>query len=415
MFQGDEHDIHDAPKSLTKRLKGDDGPWRPVNTHRKPQTHLILTNETREGTHSRKESGSDRLEKHNTPRRGTYLSHIIQALSSKPEGMTIHGILEWLRSNGVYQVDEEEKFRDGVRVALRRQTESKNRQVWEYQDTTSSKALWKLDNVSTPERSVHASCTIHHSSKKGPSVEHSIQTNEETQPVDNTPATAAPPANAQHVSATLEQNHAGAMTSGLPRTEWGHGYFREDSRIESSAPDNNVRAETDTQGRIASPTLDPVKNVRTPSRIETRTHQQGKYAVASTSANVEPNPWQAEAIQEPTNNAISEEGKNERDYGAIVRELQRLRRERKTQEQKVKIELEAVPDIAVLQKNADEATAKEVELASLAEEAQQKAEDERRKLKDAMLQKSQAKALEEYLERICRRSHDLRRQLDIDD
>jgi len=111
----------------------------------------------------------------------------------------------------------------------------------------------------------------------------------------------------------------------------------------------------------------------------------------------------------------SGQDKGNLDYGVIVQELQRLKRERKTIEQEVEMEREALPDTNALQKSADQATAKEAEAARLAEEARQQAETERSRLQEALARRSRMVALDEQLQHIRQSSLSLRLRLDIDD
>lgn len=73
-----------------------------------------------------------------------------------------------------------------------------------------------------------------------------------------------------------------------------------------------------------------------------------------------------------------------------------------------------MPDIKALSQCAEKATAEEMELVRIAEEAARKAEDERSKLRGAMEQEYRLKASEQGLSQNRYRAYHLMRRLGID-
>lgn len=226
-------------------------------------------------------------------------------------------------------------------------------------------------------------------------------------------ASATPRANAPETLATLP-NQADTTVKDPPRNGLEHGSIHGNS----PAPQANVRAGSESHNPNTSLSHTATTHIQGLNCITTPTPHHGVHTEGGTAADVGARPSQAGLNQKSstgTSRAINEQDKDSPDYGEIVRQLQRLKRERKTQEQEIEAERKALPDTSALQESAEEATAREVELKRLAEEARQKAEVERSKLKDALTQKSRVIALEEQLERLRRSSHSLRLQLEIDD
>lgn len=73
-----------------------------------------------------------------------------------------------------------------------------------------------------------------------------------------------------------------------------------------------------------------------------------------------------------------------------------------------------MPNIMALRQCAEKASAEEMELTRMAEEAGRKSEDERSKLRDAMEQEYELKTSEQGLSQNRHRAYHLMRQLGID-
>jgi hypothetical protein len=146
---------------------------------------------------------------------------------------------------------------------------------------------------------------------------------------------------------------------------------------------------------------------------------------AAVSISVAPN-------NEPTNTVESQapadpcddsgrDGKDEPDYGHIVRELHRLKQERKLQAQKIEAGHDSLSDVNTLTQSAsdaqcaaDEAQRAADEAQRVADEKQRNAETANRAVEDAQAKQSQLAADKLYLEQLIRDSTSLRVQLDID-
>lgn len=135
---------------------------------------------------------------------------------------------------------------------------------------------------------------------------------------------------------------------------------------------------------------------------------------------------------EPTNTVESQapadpcddsrrDSKDEPDYGQIIRELHRLRQERKLRAQKIEVGQNSLPDVNTLtqsasdaQRAADVAQRAADEAQRIADEAQRAAETAKKAVEDAQEKQSQLAADKLYLEKLIRDSTSLRVQLDID-
>lgn len=98
----------------------------------------------------------------------------------------------------------------------------------------------------------------------------------------------------------------------------------------------------------------------------------------------------------------------------IVQELRSLKEQRVTWRQYIAVQKRAMPDIKALSQCAEQATAEEMELVRIADEAARKAEDERSKLRNAMEQEYRLKASEKGLSQNRHRAYHLMRRLGID-
>lgn len=116
-----------------------------------------------------------------------------------------------------------------------------------------------------------------------------------------------------------------------------------------------------------------------------------------------------------------QDGKDEPDYGQIVRELHRLKQERKLQAQKIDAGHDSLPDVSTLtqsasdaQRAADGAQRAADEAQRIADEAQRAAETAKKAVEDAQVKQSQLAADKLYLEKLNKDAASLRAELDID-
>lgn len=98
----------------------------------------------------------------------------------------------------------------------------------------------------------------------------------------------------------------------------------------------------------------------------------------------------------------------------IVQELRSLKEQRVTWRRYIAVQRRAMPNITALRQCAEQAIAEETKLARMAEEAGRKAEDERRKVRDAMEQEYRLKSSEQGLSQNRHRAYHLMRQLGLD-
>jgi hypothetical protein len=139
-------------------------------------------------------------------------------------------------------------------------------------------------------------------------------------------------------------------------------------------------------------------------------------AARSISATLDNQPFNTEERQGPADSYDhnGRDGKDEPDYGQIVRDLHRLKQERKMQEQKIEAGRNCLPDVSTLTQSASDARRAADEAQRIADETQRAAETAKKAVEDAEAKQSQLAADELYLEKLTKDSTSLRAQLDID-
>lgn len=255
-----------------------------------------------------------------------------------------------------------------------------------------------------------------HSSTEGPSPIFTIHSIEEARLRSTTRTLPTPNANTLATTSTL-QDQADATVEDSPRNDLEQERTHIHSHPESRGPEANPLTGYATQNTTTSLSSAPTTHAQVVSRIGALSTQGDEHAQGASTAIPAAVPSQAVSSREPTVVSVVTSGqdKGNLDYGVIVQELQRLKKERKTLEQEVETERKALPDANALQKSADQATAREAEAARLAEGARQQAETERSRLKEALARRSRMVALDEQLQHLRQSSHSLRLRLDIDD
>lgn len=188
-----------------------------------------------------------------------------------------------------------------------------------------------------------------------------------------TRASPTPNANTLATPSTL-QDRAEATVGNPPRnvcngSEHEHTHIHRHSQ--SHGPETNPPAGYETQNTTTSLSSPPTTHAQIVSRVGAPSTQGGEHAQRASTAIPAAARSQGVSIRESTVASAATSGgdKENPDYGEIVQELQRLKRERKTLEQEVETERKALPDTNALQETADQATAREAEAARLAEEA----------------------------------------------
>ena len=148
---------------------------------------------------------------------------------------------------------------------------------------------------------------------------------------------------------------------------------------------------------------------------DTPTHQS-EPPVESTSTihNDKPSGIEEAQVSVDSCDGPEQNGEDEPDFGAIVRELRRIKQERLMQEQRIKAGHDSLPDVSVLTQSVGEAQRVANEAQRAADEAQRVAEVANKALEEALAKQRQIFAAELDLETLIRDSDLLRSKLDID-
>jgi hypothetical protein len=358
-----------------------------------------------------------------TPRTKTpYLNLIHDALGAQPgKRLSPEEILQSIESNHweVYNEYGPGKLRNSLRTSLAHQAkkpESK-RTVWEYEDGTYQ--------LHSPVVTVV---------EDGESVDIYTERRARTQ------------------SVSVPSSAGGRTLDGIlePCENWAPSDLRQtreqcqaDSRDSSHAPASQVRAESS----LATTESQPSHQLsEADTRIENENLASSEIALNATTA-VGQSSHHSETLvrAEPAARSISvtlsneplgtegcrgsadscdhpgKYGKNKLDYGQIVLDLQKLKQERKMQEQKIEAGHNSLPDVGTLtesashaQRAADGAQRAADEAQRIADEAQRAAESAKKAVEDAEAKQSQLAADKLYLEKLAEDSISLRAQLDID-
>lgn len=351
-----------------------------------------------------------------------YLNLILDALRAKPaERLAFDDILDWLRTNRsrVYQEYGAKKLRQAIQSSLNFQTkkvESK-RTIWEYSDGT-----YQLHNAVVAVADDEASVDTHterQACTPSPLVPSSVggrTFHSALEPCENTPPS--------ELRQTRERHHANSQNI----TPAIVSQVQAESRLESTeSQPSHPSLEADAQienENLASNEAVPMEMAavrHSSSHNETLTQTEP----AAESIPVTPNNGPTKTVEHqaqahPCDDA-GQDGKDEPDYGQIVRELHRLKQECKLQAQKIDAGHNSLPDVSTLtqsaneaQRAADEARRAADEAQRIADEAQRAAETATKAAEDAETRQSQLTADELYLKKLAQDSKFLRAQLDID-
>lgn len=354
-----------------------------------------------------------------TPRTKTpYLNLIHGALGAQPDKeLSLDDILESIYTNRreIYDEYGPGKLRDALRTSLDRQAkkvESK-RTVWEYEGGT-----YRLHNpvvvVGEDGESVGRNKERH---ARTPSVSVPSSTGGRTfdgilEPCENR----AP----SELRQTREQCHANSQTYSTVIVSQGHA----ESRVASlegqpshPCPEAYARTEKGIETSLSTGTSVDC------SLQHNDTLAPNELAARSISATLNNEPLNTEERQGPADSYDhnGQDGKDEPDYGQIVRDLHRLKQERKMHKQKIEAGRNSLPDVSTLtqsasdaQRAADGAQRAAYEAQLIADVAQRAAENAKKAVEHAEAKQSQLAADELYLEKLTEDSISLRAQLDID-
>lgn len=419
-FTGDERDVHESP---AKRAKNNNGSWRPLSTLHVTQTSNQTAGPKKYGMFidagdQRHSSPSRQIE--TTPSRTTYLSLIHDALKHKPEGLTSSGIIQWLYVNrpSTYREFGEHKLRTSIPATLSAQAIRKKRTVWQYEDPETSVSIWKLGNIVPSLGATHASLAEYDALARDRSSESARDSQGEVKVSEAAPAFETTLANMQNIAAVPEADNVFTNDGDTANACAERPPTPLQSKIqimEADTDPSNREAGALALGEASGDTPSAsVRKLKSSGNPETR--PQNGSTLDGTAGNVGLENSQTGFPRDIIDDSkdTDQEGEEEPDYGSIVRELRRMKRERKTQELEIEAERSTLPDIKALEKDAGEALEKAAEQVRLADEARKVSEMIHSKLEAALAASNKIAVAEEKLEQLTQESKQLRNQLDID-
>lgn len=355
-----------------------------------------------------------------TPRRKPNLNLVYEALRTEPKnGLSFDNIIDWLRINrsAVYQECGEEKLRRAIKATLKQQAQKTNPTIWQWENKN-----WQLDEAllaetSTKEsaekdmgRQTHTPSAMVASSTGG-------RTSDGTpESCENTPRS--------DLQQTREQHYLNSQDTPPVVVSQVQAEYRLAS-IESqpSHPSPGIDAQTADENLASNEATLSAATVVGHSSNQNETLARTEPAAGSipeTPNNEPPNTVEIRALADSRDD-LEQDGQEEPDYGQIVRDLHRLKQERKMQERKIDAGHNSLPDLSTLiqsvneaQRAADEAQRKAKEAQRIAHEAQCAAKTAKKAVEDAEAKQSQLAADELYLQKLIRDSNSLRARLDID-
>lgn len=355
-----------------------------------------------------------------------YLSLIYDALRARPEEpSSLEDILNWVRvyRPATYQEYGGKKLRTSIYTSLgfqARKLESR-RTIWLY-SRKNSVDKWQLHKpvvaITDVEESMDT-CTERHARTPSRVVHPSVegQTRDGmSEPCKNTP----PP----ELRQTRERYHAENQEVSLAINP----QVQVESRL-ASTERRSSHPVSETEAELERDNLTPKKAVPnettavddSPNHHATLTGIEHATGIIPATPNNRPSDIEerqgpADSLDHP-----GRDGKDEPDYGQIVRELHRLKRECKMQEQKIEAGRNSLPNVDTLtqsasdaQRAADGAQRAADEAQRIADEAQRAAETAKKVLEDCEAKQSQLAADELHLGKLTDHSTSLRAQLDID-
>jgi len=415
--QGDGFDVYDVPESPPPAKRAKNGSWRPwdLAQNEPGNTIHVSTPNRRTDTTNWKESSLS-SKQHATPRSGpTMIKRIHEALKTKPkEGLTIDGILDWIRTNQSTYYHERGKrtVQNAIRTTLKGESKRIKRTVWEYADGT-----WRLDEA------ILAGLNTENSTESYAEEDTEIRLERQT-----------------HTPSALAQSSTGGQTSdatpelleSMPRStlqdprEGDHEDGQDvppvtvssaesiHNQPRSPAPETDAHEIETLQADTAVPGA-PTADSREVDPNETFT-QQPEAPAESTSTIHNDKPNSTEEGRGPLDSCDGpgQEREDESYLGEIVKKLRDMKQERHMREQKIKAGHESLPDFSVLTQSVREAQHVADEAQRAADEAQRVAEAANIALEEGLAKQRQIVAAELDLETLIRNSDLLRSTLDID-
>jgi hypothetical protein len=357
-----------------------------------------------------------------TPRSKTiYLDLIHDALRAKPaEGSSLEEILGWLCTNRweTYNEYGAGKLRQAIQTSLNFQVKKveNKRTIWEYLDGTyqlhNTRVVVGDDGGSVDtytEKQARTPSLLAPSSVGGRTFHDTLEPCESTPPSE--------------VRQTRERHHANSQN--IPPAIVSQ--TQAESRLASTESQPNHSAETDAQTEnenLASNEAVPNEMTavgRSSNHNETLIRTEPAAGSIPLTPNIElTNTVESQAPAVACDDP-GQDGKDETYYGQIVRNLHRLKQERKLQAQKIEAGHNSLPDVSTLtqsasdaQRAADGAQRAADEAQRIADETQRAAEAAKKAVEDAQEEQSQLMADELYLKTLTQDACILRAQLDID-
>jgi hypothetical protein len=415
--------VYDVPDSPAKRLKKNNGSWRPwVGSQKTSDPGNII----HVSTPVRRLETNDQRESHlhgkqqATPRRKSNLRLVQEALRTEPEnGLSFDDIIDWLRTNrpAVYQECDEEKLRRAINATLKQQAQKTNPTIWQWENKN-----WQLDEAllagastkKDTERDTDRQAHI-------PSAMVTSSTGKRTSDGASESCEDTPRSELQQ---TRERHYLSSQNTPPAAMSRARAEYRLASiECQPSQPSPRIDAPTEEENLASNePTTSATSAVSHPvNQNETLAQSEPAAGSISVAPNNEPtNIVESQAPADPCDDS-GRNGKGGPDYGQIVRELHRLKQERKLQAQKIEAGHNSLPDVNTLTQSASDAqrAAGEAQCAAdeaqrIADEKQRNAETANKAVEDAQAKQSQLAAEKLYLEKLIRDSTSLRAQLDID-
>jgi hypothetical protein len=418
--QGNDPDIYDVPDSPIKRARS--GTWRPwgLSQNAPGDTICVSTPDRRAETIRRKESSLP-PKQHATPdSKPTTISRIKEALKTKfSEGLTFDEIFDWfcINESKPHEGRGLAKLRSLVRQALDRELEKKEPKVWRDTDGT-----WRLKpGVAEPNAE---ESTKTHAKRQTYTPSLSVQSSTGGQTSDGTPEIYedTPQSELQQSGKGDYENGQDVQPLAFLQTEHEYGSTSVGNRPKAPSQETDANAGNETPQPRAATHSARTSNEQPSNHDDTPTQYNEPPAESTLTihndklSSIEEAQFSVHSCDGP-----ERDGEDEPDFGAIVRELRRMKEERETKELEIKEEYNAMPDMSVLtqsaegaQHAADEARRAAEEAQRVANEAQCVAVANRKTLEEAFAKKRQIAADELYLEELIRDSTLLRSKLGID-
>jgi hypothetical protein len=409
--------VYDGPQSPAKRLKNNNGSWpqRDVSQEKSASGNNIhvSTPDRRTELFNPRESHQSAKQQATPRQKSIYLSLIKDALRSEPDKpSSLEDILNWICTNrsAVYQEYGAKKLRSAIQTSLNfqaKKVESK-RTVWEYEGGT-----WQLhkavgtvadeESVDTyTERQAFTPSVLVPSPMGRQSRDGTFESLNDTLPSELRETCERYNANSQNMSPAIVPFTQVESRLAAIESQPSHPSTKADAQIESE----NLPSR-------AAPSAPPAVG-HSSNHNETLAQNEPAAVSISTTLNHEhPDTGESRALAGSCVDP-EQDGQGEPDYGQIVRDLHRLKQERKMQEQKIEAGHNSLPDVSRLTQSASEAQRAADEAQRVADEAQRAAETAKRAVEDAQAKQSQLTADELHLEKLTQDSRVLRAQLDID-